>query len=372
MPQTNKRDYYEVLGVNRQASPAELKRAYRGLAMRYHPDRNPGDRESEDHFKEIGEAYQVLSDPDRRQRYDAFGHAGEGMGGATGFNFQSAFDLFDMFFAGGASGQRRRGGPRRGQDLRLHVTIDFEEAIRGVTRTFEVSKASPCPDCGGSGAKPGTSTIPCPDCGGQGQVQRVRQSLLGQMVTVETCGRCQGEGQSIESPCPNCHGQGLVEATKSIEVQIPPGVDNEMQVRVPSEGAAGPRGGPSGDLYLLITVRAHEQLQRRGMTIVYECPITMSQAALGDTIEVPTVEGPVQMVVKPGSQYGQQVRIPGKGAPDPRTGRRGDQVVRLRVVIPTRLSEQQRALLQELAPPDGKPHPVRKGFFENLKDAIGL
>ena len=371
MPQT-KRDFYEVLGVDRQATPAELKRAYRGLAMRYHPDRNPGDHTAEDNFKEIGEAYQVLSDPDRRQRYDAFGPAGEAMGGSAGFNFQSAFDLFDMFFAGGASGQRRRGGPRRGSDLQLQVTIEFEEAIRGVTRTFDLTRHSPCPECSGSGAKPGSGTVPCPDCGGQGQVQRVRQSLLGQMVTVEVCPRCQGEGQMIESPCPNCHGQGLVEAAKAIEVQIPPGVDNEMRVRVPAEGAAGPRGGPPGDLYLLITVRPHEQLQRRGMTIVYECPITMSQAALGDTIEVPTVDGPVPMVVKPGCQYGQQVRIPGKGAPDPRTGRRGDQVVRLRVVIPTRLTERERELLRELSPPDGKPHPVRKGFFENLKDAIGL
>ncbi|HEY6538917.1 MAG TPA: molecular chaperone DnaJ [Candidatus Dormibacteraeota bacterium] len=371
MPQT-KRDYYEVLGVDRQATSAELKRAYRALAMKFHPDRNAGDQGAEDRFKEIGEAYQVLSDPDRRQRYDTFGHAGEAMGGAQGFNFQSAFDLFDMFFSGGAPGQRRRGGPRRGNDLQLQVTIDFEEAIRGVTRTFELTRQTACPECGGSGAKGGTASVSCPDCGGQGQVQRVRQSLLGQMVTVEACPRCQGEGTVIESPCPSCHGQGVVEAAKEIEVQIPPGVDNEMRVRVPGEGAAGPRRGPTGDLYLLITVRPDEELQRRGMTIVYECPITFSQAALGDTIEVPTVDGPVSMVVKPGSQYGQQVRIPGKGAPDPRTGRRGDQVVRLRVVIPTRLSERERELLLELSPPDGKPHPVRKGFFENLKDAIGL
>jgi molecular chaperone DnaJ len=371
MPQT-KRDYYEVLGVGRGASPAELKRAYRALAMRYHPDRNPGDHTSEENFKEIGEAYQVLSDPDRRQRYDSFGHAGEAMGGSAGFNFQSAFDLFDMFFAGGSPSQRRRGGPQRGNDLQLQVTIDFEEAIRGVSRTFDLTRYAACPECAGSGARAGTRAVACPDCAGQGQVQRVRQSLLGQMVTVEACPRCHGEGKMIESPCPNCHGQGLVEAAKEVEVQIPPGVDNEMRVRVPGEGAAGPRGGPPGDLYLLISVRPHEELQRRGMTIVYECPITFSQAALGDTIEVPTVDGPLSMVVKPGSQYGQQVRIPGKGAPDPRTGRRGDQVVRLRVVIPSRLTARERELLLELAPPDGKPHPVRKGFFENLKDVIGL
>lgn len=370
MPQT-KRDYYEVLGISRQATPAELKRAYRALAMRYHPDRNPGDQEAEEHFKEIGEAYQVLSDPERRQRYDAFGHAAEGMGQSAGFSFQSAFDLFDMFFSGSGP-SRGRTGPRRGSDMRLQVTIEFEEAIRGVTRSFEVEKPSACPECSGSGAKSGTGSSPCPECGGQGQVQRVRQSLLGQMVTVEACLRCQGEGRIVASPCATCHGQGLVQASKQIEVQIPAGVDNEMQVRVPGEGAAGPRGGPAGDLYLQIAVRPDEQLQRRGMTIVYECPISVSQAALGDEIEVPTVDGPVQMTVKPGTQYGQQVRIAGRGAPDPRTGRRGDQVVRLRVVIPTRLNERQKQLLQELSPPDGKPHPVRKGFFENLKDAIGL
>lgn len=370
MPQTQ-RDYYEVLGVDRGATPEELKRAYRKLAMQYHPDRNGGDTEAEQRFKEVGEAYQVLSDPARRQRYDAYGQAGEGMGSGGAFNFQSAFDLFDMFFGGGGA-QRQRTGPRRGSDLRLHVTIDFQEAITGVTRTFEVSKPAACEECQGSGAQPGTAATLCQECQGRGQVQRVRQSLLGQMVTVEPCPRCRGEGQVIDSPCSVCHGQGLIDAKKSIEVQIPAGVDNEMQVRVPGEGAAGPRGGPPGDLFLVITVRAHEHLVRRGMTIVYECPITVSQAALGDTIEVPTVDGPATMTVKPGTQYGEQVRIAGKGAPDPRTGRRGDQVVRLRVVIPTKLTDRQRHLLRELAPPDGKPHPVRRGFFEHIKDAIGI
>jgi molecular chaperone DnaJ len=370
MPQT-KRDYYEVLGVDRQASQDQLKRAYRKLAMQFHPDRNGGDPEAEQRFKEVGEAYQVLSDPERRQRYDTYGQAGEGFSGAGPFGFQSAFDLFDMFFGGGG-GQRQRTGPRRGPDLRLHVTIEFEEAITGVTRTFEVSKAAACPDCGGSGAKAGTQATVCPECQGRGQVQRVRQSLLGQMVTVEPCSRCHGEGSVIESPCSTCHGQGLVDQRKSIEVQIPAGVDNEMQVRVPGEGAAGPRGGPPGDLFLVISVRPHEQLVRRGMTIIYECPISISQAALGDTIEVPTVDGSATMTIKPGTQYGEQVRLPGKGAPDPRTGRRGDQVVRLRVVIPTKLTDRQRHLLRELAPPDGKPHPVRRGFFEHIKDAIGI
>jgi molecular chaperone DnaJ len=370
MPQT-RRDYYEVLGVDRSASPEELKRAYRTLAMRYHPDRNGGDPAAEERFKEVGEAYQVLSDPARRRQYDTFGQAGDGFGSSGGFNFQSAFDLFDMFFGGGQM-SRGRGGPRRGADLRLQVSISFEEAVRGVTRTFEVTKPAACAECGGSGAQPGTSPTTCTECQGRGQVQRVRQSLLGQMVTVEPCPRCRGEGQVIESPCPACHGQGVVDQRKSIEVQIPAGVDSEMQVRVPGEGAAGPRAGAPGDLFLVINVRPHDLLTRRGMTILYDCPITVSQAALGDTVEVPTVDGPATITIKPGTQYGEQLRIPGRGAPDPRTGRRGDQVVRLRVVIPTKLTERQRHLLRELSPPDGKPHPVRRGFFEHLKDAIGI
>ncbi len=370
MPKTQ-RDYYEVLGVGRGADPAELKRAYRKLAMRYHPDRNPGDASAEERFKEVGEAYAVLSDPEKRQRYDTFGHAGAGMPDLGGFGFQSAFDLFDMFFGQGAGGRQGRSGPPRGADLRLAVTISFEDAIRGVSRTFDVRKPVVCDACEGRGAAPGTRADICPECQGAGQVRRVRQSLLGQMVQVQPCPRCHGEGQVIASPCTACRGAGVVDAQRSIEVSIPAGVDNEMQVRVPGEGAAAPRGGTSGDLFLAITVRPHELLERRGLTLLYECPVTISQAALGDTITVPTVDGPRPVELRPGTQYGETIRLPGLGAPDPRTGRRGDQVVRVRVVVPTHLSEKQRRVLAELFPPDGQPHPVRKGFFENLREAIG-
>jgi len=369
MPST-KRDYYEVLGVGRQASPEEMKRAYRALAMRYHPDRNPGDEGAEVRFKEIGEAYAVLSDSERRHRYDTYGHAADGMPQAQDFGFQAAFDLFDMFFGGG--GRRPTGGPQRGPDLRMPLTITFEEAIRGVTRRVEVQRPVRCGDCGGSGAAPGTAARRCPQCEGSGQVRQVRQTILGQMVNVQPCGRCRGAGEIVETPCPGCRGRGLVDETRMVEVQIPAGVDSEMQVRVPGEGAFGERGGPPGDLYLALAVRPHEVLQRRGLTLLYECPISIAQAALGDTIAVPTVDGPRPLAVKPGTQFGDQIRIPGLGAPDPRTGRRGDQVVIVRVVVPTHLTEAQRAGLQGLFPPDGQPHPVRRGFLGNLKDAIGL
>ncbi len=369
MPQT-RRDYYEVLGVGRAASPEEMKRAYRRLAMQYHPDRNPGDASAEVRFKEIGEAYAVLSDPDRRQRYDTYGHAADGMAQGPDFGFQAAFDLFDMFFGGG--GRRPTTGPQRGADLRMPLTITFEEAIRGVTRRVEVTRPTTCDACRGSGAAPGTSPRRCPQCDGSGQVRQVRQTILGQMVNVQPCGRCRGAGTVVESPCPSCRGRGLVEASRAVEVQIPAGVDSEMQVRVPGEGAAGDRGGPAGDLYLALTVRPHAVLQRRGLTLLYECPVSIAQAALGDTITVPTVDGPRPVTLRPGTQFGDRVRLPGLGAPDPRTGRRGDQVVIASVVVPTHLTEAQREGLRALFPPDGQPHPVRKGFFGNLKDAIGL
>ncbi len=365
-----RRDYYEVLGVGRNATAEEMKRAYRRLAMQYHPDRNPDDPSAEVRFKEIGEAYAVLSDPERRQRYDTCGHADGGQPLGADFGFQSAFDLFDMFFGGGA--RRPQTGPQHGADLRMPLAIDFEEAIRGVTRRVEVTRPAQCPVCDGTGAAPGSHPRRCPQCEGSGQVRQVRQTFLGQMVNVQPCGRCRGRGEVVDTPCNGCHGRGLVEETRSVEVHIPAGVDSEMQVRVPGEGAAGERGGPPGDLYLALTVRPHSVLQRRGLTLIYECPVSIAQAALGDAITVPTVDGPRPITVRPGTQFGDRIRIPGLGAPDPRTGRRGDQVVIVRVVVPSHLTEAQRNGLRELFPPDGQPHPVRRGFLGNLKDAIGL
>ncbi|HYA00210.1 MAG TPA: molecular chaperone DnaJ [Candidatus Binatia bacterium] len=364
---TVKRDYYEVLGVERNAGSDDLKRAYRKLAMQYHPDRNPGDQAAEERFKEVGEAYSVLSDPEKRRRYDAFGHAGQQMPDFGTFSFDSAFDLFDMFFGGGRR-TARRGGPRRGSDLRMTVDISFEEAVFGAKRTVEVPRSATCPDCSGGGAAPGTSPRSCPDCGGSGQVRRAMQSIFGQVVNLTACPRCRGEGSIIDSPCSRCRGRGLVEERKTIEVTVPAGVDSDVQVRVAGEGEAGPRGGPSGDLYLGFRVAAHPELVRRGQDLLYELPISLPQAVLGDRITVPTVDGEAVVEVPPGTQHGKVIKIPGRGVPHLRTGRRGDQICVVRVVVPTRLPSRERKLYEQLGDRDGRPADVRRGFFDHLRD----
>jgi molecular chaperone DnaJ len=363
-----KRDYYEVLGVSRNATPEELKRAYRRLAMKYHPDRNPGDPQAEERFKEIGEAYSVLSDPEKRQRYDAFGHAGDGAA-FGGFSFESAFDLFDMFFGGGGR-RRHRAGPQRGSDLRMTLDITLEEAVFGATKTIEVPRVDTCPECGGSGAEPGTRPSTCPQCQGTGQVRRAVQSIFGQVVNVSTCARCRGEGQVVDHPCRRCRGRGRVEVRKSLEVQIPAGVDEGIQVRVAGEGEAGPRGGPPGDLFIAFRIAPHPYLVRQGQDLVYELPITVPQAVLGDTVTVPTIDGEYPLVVPPGTQPGTVLRIPGYGAPHVRSGRRGDQLCVVRVVVPTHLSPKERKLYEELGGRTGRPAEVRRGFFDHLKDAL--
>jgi molecular chaperone DnaJ len=371
---TRKRDYYEVLGVGRDASPEELKKAYRKLAMEFHPDRNQGDKAAEERFKEIGEAYSVLSDPEKRQRYDAFGHAGDQVPDFGGFSFDSAFDLFDMFFGGGARrGGRSRTGPQRGSDLRMNLEISFEEAVHGATRTIEVPRADTCPDCSGSGSEPGHSPVTCPQCNGAGQVRRAVQSIFGQVVNVSACPRCHGEGRIVEHPCPRCHGQGRIESRKTLEVQIPAGVDEDMQVRVASEGEAGPRGGPSGDLYLAFRVRPHPHLERRGVDLIYELPVTIPQAVLGDRITVPTVDGEHVVELPAGTQHGKVIKISGIGVPHVRTGRRGDQLCVVQVVVPMHLDGKQRKLYEDIAAlggREGKPAEVRKGFFDQLRDAL--
>jgi len=365
---TAKRDYYEVLGVTRNAGPDELKRAYRKLAMKYHPDRNNGDKAAEEHFKEVGEAYSVLSDPDRRQRYDSFGHAAEGFPEA-GFSFDSAFDLFDMFFGGQ---QRRRGrtGPQHGADLRMSVDITFEEAVFGGTRTIEVPRAGTCEECGGSGARAGSQAIPCVQCGGAGQVRRTMQTVFGQMASVGTCPRCHGEGRVIPDPCPRCRGQGRVEVRHTVEVTIPAGVDEDVSLRLAGEGEVGPRGGPSGDLYLGFRIKAHSQLVRHGQDILLELPVNVSQAVLGDTISVATVEGPRDVQVPPGTQPGKQIRLAGLGVPHIRSKRRGDQICIVRVVVPTHLTPEERAVYEQLGGREGEPAEVKKGFFDTLREAF--
>ncbi len=364
---TTKRDYYEVLGVPKTVTPDELKKAYRKLAMEFHPDRNQGDPGAEVRFKEVGEAYSVLSDPEKKHRYDQFGHASDGMPGMGGFSFDSAFDLFDMFFGG----QRRaRSGPQRGADLRMNIEISFHDAVYGVTRAIEVPRAGTCEACSGSGAKAGTVAVQCPDCQGQGHTRRVVNSLFGQMAQAVPCGRCSGIGTTVDEPCVECRGQGLVDIRKSLEVTVPPGVDEDVQVRMAGEGEPGPRGGPSGDLFLGFRIKAHEHLVRRGTDLLYELPVSVSQAVLGDMITVPTVDGEHQIVVPMGTQHGKVIKISGFGVPHLRSGRRGDQLCVVKVVIPTKLDADERALYEQLSGRDGKPEPVKRGFFDQLKDAF--
>lgn len=368
-----KRDYYEVLGVGRNATAEELKRAYRKLALQYHPDRNPNDPQAESRFKEVNEAYEVLSDQSKRQRYDSFGHAGtQGMPGFDfgGAGFGGINDIFDMFF--GATGARARSGPRRGSDLRLDLRLTFEEAVFGVERELTIPRAEACDACQGSGAQAGTSPQTCPQCRGSGQVRRATQSIFGQIVNVTSCPRCGGEGRVIERPCRKCNGSGHLPGEKKVRVNIPAGVDGGSQIRLPGEGEAGPRNGVAGDLYIVIQVKPHAVLKRNGTDVVYELPLSVSQAALGDTVEIPTVDGPDRIEIPAGTQYGKIIRIHGRGVPHLRSGRRGDQLVYVRVVIPTNLTQEQKNAFSQLGGVTGKPQHIEKGFFDKFKHAIGL
>ena len=367
---TAKRDYYEVLGVRREATGEELKRAYRKLAMQYHPDRNNGDKAAEERFKEIGEAYAILSDPEKRQRYDAFGHAADGVPPDFGaFSFDSAFDLFDMFFGGG--GRRRgRSGPQRGADLRMNIDVTFEEAVFGAKRTIEVPRAGTCQACEGTGARPGTKATQCPTCHGAGQVRRTVQSVFGQMTNVSMCPQCHGEGRVVDDPCQECRGQGRVETRHNVEVTIPAGIDEDVTLRLSGEGEAGPRGGPTGDLYIGFRIKPHPQLVRNGQDVVYELAVSIPQAVLGDTITVPTVSGEHTVVVPPGTQPGRQIKLHGLGVPHVRSGRRGDQICVVRLVVPSHLSHQDKELYEQLGGRTGQPAEVKKGFFDSVRDAF--
>jgi molecular chaperone DnaJ len=368
-----KRDYYEVLGVSRGATGEELKRAYRKLALQFHPDRNPNDPQAEARFKEINEAYEVLSDQSKRQRYDTFGHSAQGTPGFDfgGAGFGGINDIFDMFFGATATG-RSRTGPRRGADLRLDLRLTFEEAVFGVERELTIPRAEACKACQGSGAEAGTSAQTCPQCRGSGQVRRATQSIFGQIVNVASCPRCNGEGKVIERPCKTCGGSGHRPGEKKVRVNIPAGVDSGSQIRLTGEGEIGPRGGAPGDLYIVLQVKPHPVLKRQGTDVIYELPLSVAQAALGDTVEIPTVDGPEKIEIAPGTQYGKTIRVSGRGVPHVRSGRRGDQIVYVRVVIPTNLTEEQRQALQQLGGISGKPQHIEKGFFDKFKHVIGL
>jgi molecular chaperone DnaJ len=367
-----KRDYYEVLGVQRGAPSDELKSAFRKLAMQYHPDRNPDNPDAAQRFKECSEAYQVLSDPDKRRSYDMFGHSGVDTGGFGGFEGFGGFgEIFETFFGGGM-GRGQRGRTTRGDDLRYDLTIAFEEAFTGIEKEIEVPRAITCERCSGSGAQPGSRVETCPGCGGSGQVRRAAQSIFGQVVNIVACPSCGGEGRLLKNPCTDCRGQGRVERRKRLRVRIPAGVDTGSQIRLSGEGEAGYRGGPPGDLYIVLRVKPHPQLQRHEQDIVYDLRINLVQATLGDRIEVPTLDGAVEVSIPPGTQFGQTFRLAGKGVPNVRTGRRGDQFVRVQVLVPKDLTPEQKSLLRKVGGLTGKPEKVSRGFFEKLRDAISL
>jgi len=368
-----KRDYYEVLGVPRTASDEDIKKAYRKLAFQHHPDRNR-DNGAEARFKEINEAYEVLSDSQRRFNYDRFGHEATGdiFGrGFEGFNMGGLGDIFDAFF-GGTSTRR---GPQRGADLHQRMNISFEEAVFGSEKTIGVSRPEQCPQCHGTCCEPGFSPVTCPNCNGSGQIKRVNQSLFGRFVNVVGCERCQGQGKIINKPCSKCKGNGQVMAQRQIMVQIPAGVDDGSQVCLRGQGKAGSLGGSAGNLFITLSVEPHPFFQRNDDNIIYDVPINFAQAALGDKIEVPTLEGEVKIAVDPGTQNGKTIRLKGKGVPHLQDTGRGDQVVRLWVVTPKSLDEQQRKLLQDLAKTLGKAELPKdregKGIFDKIREALG-
>lgn len=373
-----KRDYYDVLEVSRDASAEDIKKSYRKLARKYHPDINPGDKEAEAKFKELAEAYAVLSDQEKRSNYDRFGHAGAdgqgfgdfgGFGGGFGGDFGGINDIFDIFFGGGG---RQRTGPQKGTDLRLNLELSFKEAAFGVERDIQVPRTESCETCAGSGAAPGTELKQCGVCHGSGQTQQAVNTPFGRMVQSQTCHYCHGKGKIIEKPCPTCRGSGEVRRTRSIHIKIPAGVDNGNRIRLNGEGEPGLRGGPHGDLYVYVTVRPHKIFKREGNDIYCEIPINFAQAALGDTISVPTLEQEVEMKIPEGTQTGAVFRLRGKGISYLNGGGRGDQHVRIKVVTPTKLNEKQRELLKEFAEASGEPVPqgVEKSFFKKVKDAF--
>lgn len=371
-----KRDYYEILGVPRNATDEEVKKAFRKLAFQYHPDRNR-ENGAEEKFKEINEAYEVLSDPQKRSNYDRYGHVGaeDIFGrGFEGFDFGGFGDIFEAFF-GGATTRRAQRAPQRGADLHYSLTISFEEAAFGCEKDIEIWRTENCSRCYGVGSQPGTNPERCPNCNGTGQVRRTQQSIFGRFVNVSSCGRCHGEGQIITHPCPQCKGSGKEKVRRKLRVNIPAGIDNGSRVRLNGEGEAGIWGGSPGDLYITLSVMPHELFQREDDDLFYDLPINFAQAALGDEVEVPTIDGKSRLKIPPGTQSGKVFRLKDKGVPHLGRGGRGSLLVRVLVVTPQFLDEKQRRLFQELANTMGKaelPDEERegKGILDKIKDVF--
>lgn len=383
-----KRDYYEVLGVSKTASQDDIKKAFRKLALKYHPDRNKGNEEAMQKFKEANEAYSVLSDETKRAQYDQLGPdafeqaqaGGAGAGGFGGFGGAGGFggfggsgmeDIFDMFFGGqGRGGRSSNAGPQRGADLRFDLEITFEEAAFGVEKEIALNRSETCDHCGGSGAEPGSKVETCPDCHGTGYVRYTQNTMFGQMVNERPCSKCHGEGKIISNPCKECRGSGVIKRVKKLKVKIPAGVDNGSRLRVSGEGEAGAKGGAYGDLYVYLYVKPHKYFERDGTTVMCEVPINIVQATLGAEIKVPTLDGQVTMKIPEGTQPGKVMRIRGKGIPSLRNkNSRGDQLVRIKVVVPTKLSDKQKDALRNFAEiSKDNINPEEKSFLNKVKD----
>ncbi len=370
-----KRDYYEVLGVNKNATEEELKKAYRQVAKKYHPDLNPGNAEAEAKFKEANEAYAVLSDADKRRKYDQFGHAGvDGNGfGGGGFNYTDMdfSDIFSSIFGGGFGGSsRRRSGPQRGADLRYGMSISFMEAAFGVEKDITIDKEDTCTSCNGSGAQPGTSPETCPTCHGSGRIQQQTQTLFGMTMVTKDCNTCGGRGTIIRTPCAACHGRGRMRIRKTIHVKVPAGVDTGNRLPIRGEGEPGTKGGPYGDLYIEFKVAKHDIFTRTGADTYCEVPISYSQACLGGEIDVPTIDGPMKYTIKEGTQPGETVDFRGKGIPYVNSnGARGKHTCKFVVEVPTRLNEEQKKLLRSFEGTLTERNYAKKsGFFKKVKD----
>ena len=374
-----KRDYYEVLGVSRGASEDELKQAYKKMARKYHPDLNPGDKTAEEKFKEVNEAYEVLSDADKKARYDQYGHAGVdpnfGAGGFGGgfdgsFDFGDLGDIFGSFFGGGFGGGRRTNpnAPQRGESIRMSIAISFEEAAFGCEKAVTVERYETCDTCHGNGCAPGTSPEVCPDCHGTGTVQVRRQTPMGVFATSSPCPKCGGKGRIIHQPCKDCRGSGMVRKKKTIQASIPAGIDNGQTISIRGQGNAGKNGGPAGDLLITITVRPHELFRREGTSVLCEAPITFTQAVLGAELEIPTIDGKVKYTLPEGTQSGTTFRLKGKGIPSINGRGRGDQYVTVYIETPKNLNKEQKEALKKFAETMGESnYEEQKKFFKKFK-----
>lgn len=376
---------YEILGVDRNASQEEIKKAYRRLAKKYHPDLNPGDKEAEQKFKEINEAYEILSDPQKRAQYDQFGHAAFEQGGSQqggfgdfgegGFDFDfGGFgdifgDIFSDFF--GTGRRKAEKGPKKGADIRYDLTLTFEEAAFGTEKEIEVERFEVCDVCHGTGVKPGSRPETCPVCHGTGEIRQTQNTPFGRIVNIRTCPRCHGEGKIITDPCQKCGGTGKIRKRRKIKVTIPAGIDEGQMLTLRGEGEPGLRGGPNGDLYIVIHVKPHEIFKREGYDVYVKIPISFADAALGGEIKIPTLDGMVSFTIPEGTQTGTKFKLRGKGIPHIGGRGRGDQIVEVYVEVPKRLSEKQKELLREFKRLEGENTAEHKSFFQRMRDAFG-